>query len=265
MTKFVMYAIASILIDLTQVRSSRDPEAQRQLNESVKLHGILQPIGLTTDGRLIWGAGRVIAAQTAGHTDIPAVILQKLMTEGEFLTLQLLENMARSNLSPYDQWQGVVRLLAANPGWQLKDVAKALSLDPSMLTRIMSLGKCIPGWRDALRDGVAGISDCYAASKLDEAGQVELLALKLSGASRDAIEQAGKKKRTAGQQAVKLSRVKVSLTSGVQIVVSGEGVSLDEVIESLAEAGKEARKAREQSLDVKTWTRVMADKAKAGG
>jgi ParB family transcriptional regulator, chromosome partitioning protein len=41
-------------------------------------------------------------------------------------------------------------------------------------------------------------------------------------------------------------------------------LGLDEVIEALGEALKEARKAREQKLDVKTWSAVMHDRAKNG-
>ena len=108
-----------------------------------------------------------------------------------------------------------------------------------------------------------GISDCYAASKLSEAEQAELLRLKLSGASRDAIEQAGRKKRAAAPT-VKLSRIKAILPSGVMIVASGEGLTLDDLIESLGEAQREARKAREQGLDARTFQAVLRDKAKKG-
>lgn len=265
MTKLTMHPIASITRGQSQVRGKRDPEAQNQLNQSVAQHGVLQPIGLTKDGLLIWGEGRLIAAQTAGHREIPAVVMEHPMTEGEFVTLQMVENMARSDLSPVDQWEGCVRLLDANPHWQLKDVAKALSLDPSMVTRLLSPSKCVPAVQDAFRQGKLGISDVYAISKHGEAEQLELLALKLSGASRDAIEQAGKKKRTASEPSVRLSRVKCVLPTGVQIVVSGEAISLEDVIESLSEAQREAKRAKEQHLDVKTWSRVMADKSKAVG
>ena len=47
--------------------------------------------------------------------------------------------------------------------------------------------------------------------------------------------------------------------------MSGAELSLDELIEALAEAQKEARKAREQGLDAKTLAAVLKDKAKKGG
>ena len=49
---------------------------------------------------------------------------------------------------------------------------------------------------------------------------------------------------------------------GVSVSVTGKDVSLDDLIEALGDAQKEARKAREQKLDVKTWQRVMRDKSR---
>jgi len=151
-----------------------------------------------------------------------------------------------------------------NPAWQLKDLAEHLKFDPSMVTRLLSPSKCIAAVQEALAAGRIGISDCYAMSKADAKEQARLLALKLDGVSRDVIEQQGRKERNGGTQAVRLSRCKLVLSSGVNVTVSGEELSLDELIEALGEAQKEARKARDQSLDVKTFQAVMRDKAKAG-
>ena len=47
------------------------------------------------------------------------------------------------------------------------------------------------------------------------------------------------------------------------VIVSGQDLGMDEVVESLSEALKEARKAAEQ-YDVKTFQSMMKDKAKPG-
>ena len=151
-----------------------------------------------------------------------------------------------------------------NPGWQMKDLADFLHVDPSSVTRIVSPSRCTPAWQEALKDGKLGISDCYAASKLPEKDQAGLLALKLSGASRDAIEQAGRKKRNGAKEAVRIQKVKCILSSGVTVVVSGEGVSLDESIEALGDAIKEMKRARELGYTAKTFAAAMKDKAKKG-
>ena len=108
-----------------------------------------------------------------------------------------------------------------------------------------------------------GISDCYAASKLPEDEQAGLLALKLSGASRDTIERAGRQKRATTAPTVRLSRVKIAMPQGASVVVSGGDLGMSEVVELLSETLKEARRAAEQ-YDVKTFQSMMKDRSKAG-
>jgi hypothetical protein len=167
-------------------------------------------------------------------------------------------------LSGHEEVVGLPQeLMRLNPSWQLKDLAAQLHLDPSMVTRLLSPSKCIDAAQSALREGRIGISDCYAISKLPIEEQAAVLAQKLSARSRDAIEQAGRKQRVS-PTTVKVTRIKAVLSSGVSIVASGKGLSLDDLIESLGEAQKEAKKAREQGLDAKTFSAVLRDKARKG-
>jgi hypothetical protein len=55
------------------------------------------------------------------------------------------------------------------------------------------------------------------------------------------------------------------LLSGVSVVVSGAGVSLDESIEALGEAIKEMKRARDLGYTAKTFAAAMKDRSKAGG
>ena len=176
---------------------------------------------------------------------------------------QITENMQRADLSGYEKWQGCAELIGMNPTWQSKDLAERLHLDPSMVTRLLSPSKCIIAAQEALASGKIGISDCYAISKVPEAEQEGLLALKLSGASRDAIEQAGRKNRKGATAAVSLSRVKIAMHGGATVVITSKDLGMAQVIELLTETLKEARKAAEQ-YDVKTFVSMMRDKAKAG-
>jgi ParB family chromosome partitioning protein len=163
-------------------------------------------------------------------------------------------------LTGYEQWRGCTELLALNPGWKQKELATQLHLTESMIVRVLSPSKCTAPWQEALREGAVGISDLYAASKLPAEDQAGLLTLKLSGASRDALEAAGRKSRNAIVPVVRASKIKCLLAGGVLVVVSGNEMTLDELIEALAEAGKEARKARDQGLHVKTFAASLRDR-----
>ena len=243
-----------------QVRKFFDEADLRRLGESLKVRQ-LQPVLTQPDGTLIAGERRYRAALLVGLATLEVKIADEPLNAMQVKLWQITENMQRADLSGYEKWQGCAELIGMNPTWQSKDLAEHLHLDPSMVTRLLSPSKCIAAVQEALAAGKIGISDCYAISKLPEAEQEGLLALKLSGASRDAIEQAGRKNRKGGTPAVKVNKVKCVLPSGVNVVVSGEGVSLDESIEALAEAMREMKRARELGYTAKTFAAAMKDKA----
>jgi ParB family transcriptional regulator, chromosome partitioning protein len=248
--------------DARELARHDDPEKIRLQGEDMLANGQLQPVGATEDGRMIFGHGRYLAAKAAGIKTLEVKLFPATLSDTQFKLIRAAENLQRKELTGHQKWLLCAELMSGNPAWAMKDLAERLHLDPSMVTRLLSPSKCIQAWQEALAAGKVGISDCYAASKLNETEQAELLRLKLSGASRDAIEQAGRKARAAGTPTVRMSKVKIAMPQGASVVVSGPELSMSDLVELLSETLKEARKAAEQ-FDVKTWVRMMADKAKA--
>lgn len=250
----------------SQVRKAFEEDDLRRLGESLKSKQ-LQPILAQPDGTIIAGERRYRAAKIVGLASLLASLEVKIadepLSDSQIHIWQLMENLLRENLTGFEQWTGCYELMCMNPTWQMKDLAQTLNLDPSMVTRLLSPSKCIPAVQKALEEGTIGISDCYSISKLPEKEQAGLLALKLSGVSRDQLEQAGRKARNGSAAAVRSSKIKCQLASGVCVVVSGADLSLDEMIQALAEAGKEAKKARDQGLNCDTFQKVMRDRAKS--
>lgn len=250
---------------LEQARQQATDEADALLTESIRRHGVLQAVAARESGKLVWGHRRLRCAIAAGLKEVPTVILSGDMTEGEFLALQMIENVQREDLSQYDLWQGCVRLLEANKGWKLQDLAKALSLDPSTVTRIMSPSKVVPAAVEAFKAGTINLGHTYAISRKDDpAEQERLLVLALAGASRDKLEAEVRKARAPKPEAVKQSRVAVPLSTGTRIVVTGPEMDLEALITALQSALEAARKASREQIDIRTAAKVWADKARAG-
>jgi ParB family transcriptional regulator, chromosome partitioning protein len=245
-----------------QVRKTFDEEELRLLGENIKRFGLLQPLLVRKDGVLLAGERRYRAMLLMGIREAQVIVTEKVLSDSEVRLIQLTENMHRADLSGHEKWQACAELMCMNPSWQMKDLAEHVRLDPSMVTRLLSPSKCVPAVQEALAAGKIGISDCYAISKLPEAEQAGLLALKLKGASRDSIEQAGRKSRNGGSPAVKVSRLRCVLPSGVVVQFSGEGIALEDAIEAMKDLTAELKRAIEQGLDSKTVVRVLADKAK---
>lgn len=242
-----------------------DPDKVRRLGQDMLANGQLQAVGATEDGRMIFGHGRWLAARDAGIKTLEVKIYPASTTDTQFRLIRAAENLHRKELTGYRTWMLCADLMCGNPQWAMKDLAEHLHLDPSMVTKLLSPSKAIPAAQEALRDGKIGITDCYELSRVSAEQQAELLRLKLSGTSRDGLAEQVRKQKRAGTPQVRAKRIVCPLPSGASVVVSGIDLSLDDFVEALGEAQKEAKKAREQSLDARTFAAVMKDKAKKGG
>lgn len=217
------------------------------------------PIQCKPDGTIIDGERRWRAAKLVGLEKLDVIITETPLTDKEISLHRLTSFFHREGLSPWEKFQACQQLLELNQ-WQGKDLAAHLHVDPATITRLLSPARTIPAWQEALKAGKVGLSDVYAASKLPEESQAGLLALKLSGATRDQLEAAGRKQRTPKPADVKVSRVKITLPKAT-VVVTGNELAMPELCELLSDALKESRKAAE-TYDVSTFQRMMADKSK---
>lgn len=176
-------------------RKRRDEQQVRRLGESLRV-GQAHPALAQPDGELIAGYGRFEGALLIGLPDLEVKIADQQLSESEAKWWQLTENLHREDLTAYEKWQGCAELLALNPTWNAKELADYLNLDPSSITRHLSPSKTIPEAQEALKQGLIGISDCYALSKEPLADQPALLQMKLAGASRDAWSRRGESPAT---------------------------------------------------------------------
>lgn len=90
-----------ILPDAGQPRRYFEPSALTELTESIKVHGVLQPIVVTPAGsgkyQIVAGERRWRAAQSAGLDTIPALV--RTLTDQHKLELSLIENIQRRDLN----------------------------------------------------------------------------------------------------------------------------------------------------------------------
>ena len=132
-------AIESIKRDGHQPRKLFDEAQLKELADSIRAQGILQPILVRKDGagyRLIAGERRWCAAQLAGLKEIPALVREA--TEREAFELALVENLQRADLNPVEEAEGYKRLVedfrltqdqvATKVGKERSTVANALRL-----------------------------------------------------------------------------------------------------------------------------------------
>jgi ParB family chromosome partitioning protein len=107
-----MIAVDQIRPSHQQVRTRFEAEPLGELAESIRRHGVLQPLLVRrlTDGyELIAGERRWRAARLAGVTSVPAVVRSDAGNDAQ-LVLGLIENLQRADLDPIEEAGGLKRL-----------------------------------------------------------------------------------------------------------------------------------------------------------
>jgi len=108
-----MIAVDQIRPSRQQVRSRFDAEPLGELAESIRKHGVLQPLLVRplADGyELIAGERRWRAARLAGLTTVPAVVRSDAGNDAQ-LVLGLIENLQRTDLDAIEEARGLRRLI----------------------------------------------------------------------------------------------------------------------------------------------------------
>lgn len=109
-----------------------------ELTESIREHGILQPVRVRPSGsgqfQIIAGHRRAAAAKRAGLSEVPAVIADE--SDRTVAIQNVVENLQRENLSPLDLARGVRELESAF-GLDIDQIAKALSKSPAQVRTLV--------------------------------------------------------------------------------------------------------------------------------
>ncbi len=134
-------AIAQIARNPFQPRKSFEPVELRELQESLRTSGLLQPVTVrhAPKGKgyeLIAGERRLRAAVNLGWTEIPAVV--KDLTDQEVLTLALVENLQRSDLNPIEEAEGYDQLIREF-GHTQQTVAGLVGKDRSTVANVLRI------------------------------------------------------------------------------------------------------------------------------
>ena len=119
----------SVVMASSQPRRYFDPAKLAQLAESIKQHGILEPLLVRplTSGQyeLVAGERRYKAAHMAGLQEVP--ITSRNLSNREAWQLSLIENLQREDLNPVEETEGVLELLTLCLDCERRDIYRALA------------------------------------------------------------------------------------------------------------------------------------------
>jgi len=176
----VELAIADIRPNPYQPRRDVDQTALAELTASIKQAGLLQPVvvrqapGATKPSfELIAGERRLRACQALGWEKIPAV--QRAVDDRTVLTLALVENLQRDDLSPVDEARGYERLMAEFSLTQ-QEVADAVGRDRSTVANALRLLKLPAAVLALVHEGGLSVGHARALLALEDARVATALA-----------------------------------------------------------------------------------------
>ena len=125
---------------LNQPRKRFDPDALADLTESVRIHGIIQPLTVRrlSSGyyQIIAGERRWRASKAAGLTEVPAVIIEA--DDRKVMELALIENLQREDLNPAEEARGY-QVLMEEYGLTQEQVAQRMGKSRPAITNTLRL------------------------------------------------------------------------------------------------------------------------------
>ena len=170
-------------IPLTEIRSNPyqprkefDEQSLREFAESIKEHGVIQPIIVKKSIKgyeIIAGERRTRASKMAGKETIPAIIRE--FTDQEMMEIALIENIQREDLNPIEEAEALAKIIESN-GMTQEEAAKKFGKSRSYITNILGLLSLPEKTKKYVREGKISMGHARVLSKLSDPDQINDLA-----------------------------------------------------------------------------------------
>lgn len=164
-----------------QPRKDFDQEKLQELADSIRQHGVVQPILLRQNGEryvIVAGERRFRAARLAGLEKVPAIV--KDLDEAQVMEVALIENLQREDLNPIEE-AAAIRFLMQQHDLTQEEVSKRLSKSRSAIAnslRLLTLPEPVQAY---LRNGKLQAGHARALAGLQDPEAQAVLADKIVG------------------------------------------------------------------------------------
>lgn len=200
-----------------QPRQDFDQEGLKELSQSIRKYGVLQPLlvskieeegakGRNVYYQLIAGERRLKAAKVAGLPNVPVVIRDDFVTKGARLEVALVENVQRKDLNPVEEAEAYERL-AKEFGLTQQEIAQKVGKSREVVANALRLIGLPKDIKESLRGGI--LSRAHARALLafgDEKQQRDVYGHILGGRlSSKEVEQMASSSKPSKSKRSKLS------------------------------------------------------------
>ena len=171
--------LSELRVNPYQPRKIFDEEALKELSESIKKHGVFQPIIIKKSIKgyeIVAGERRVRASKLAGLTHIPAIIRD--FTDEQMMEIALLENLQRENLTAIEEAIAYKSLLE-NLHLTQDELSKKVGKSRSHITNIIGLLRLPTDIQELVNNSKISMGHARILSKLDNENQIREMADKI--------------------------------------------------------------------------------------
>ena len=164
-------AVGKILPNPAQPRLSYDEESLTELADSIREHGVLQPILVRPVGgqyELIAGERRWRASRMAERDVIPAIVVE--FDEATALEVSIIENLQREDVTPLEE-ASMFRKMTERFGYSVRQLAQKVGKDKGYVENRLRLTDAPPDIRELLSLRKDTISHAYELMKIGDERQ----------------------------------------------------------------------------------------------
>lgn len=165
-------------------RKTFDPEALRELAQSISVHGLIQPITARKKGEryeIICGERRFRACRLLKLAEIPAVVREA--TDEQAYDLSITENLQREDVPPMEAAEAYKRLIDTKR-YDIKTLALQFGKSEKHVYQTLKLCNLVRGIADLIRAGKLTASAGIVISKYDKKIQADILKDRLGADGR---------------------------------------------------------------------------------
>ena len=172
-TGITMLPIEKITPNKMQPRKVFNDSSIKELSESIKEKGIIQPLIVRKKGDLyeiVAGERRWRASQLAGIKSIPVTVSE--VDETETLEVALVENLQREDISPIEEAEAYQQLIN-NHGLTHEEISKKIGKNRSTISNQLRLLKLSVNAREALVSGTISSGHARALVTLEDQTEID--------------------------------------------------------------------------------------------
>ena len=178
----MMISIDDIKPNKEQPRVNFDEEKLQELAESIREHGVIQPLIVRKSGsgyELVAGERRWRASRMAELKEVPCIVRE--LTEEENVLVAMIENLQREDLDPIEEAKGLERMMKAY-GMTQEQVAKSVSKSRPHVSNSIRLLKLPDNIKRMVSEGVITTGHAKALLSVNDEKRMQNLATRIAEA-----------------------------------------------------------------------------------